>query len=124
MDSGQAIDIILSGIDAQGLQELCNQGIDFIYPDWGLTALGLAISCYKDESAATLLEHGANPNVFGEKGNPPLIEACLSRDARLVALLLLYGADPELKSPGGFNLRETPAINRAREFLENFRTGE
>ncbi len=124
MDSGTAIDIILDGMDECGLAELRKQGIDYIYPDWGLTALGLAVAYGKEKSAAILLEHGANPNIFGEKGWPPLSDAYNSRHPALVALLLLHGADPDLHPPKGFSLRETLRIDGAQEFLDHLSGSE
>ncbi len=124
MDSGRAIDIILSGIDEEGLAELKAQGLNYIYPDWGRSALGLALAYDKEESAAALLEAGADPNAFGKGGVPPLVEAYLSNNARMLTLLLLCGADPNAKDEGAFSLRESFAIDGPRAFLEHFKGAE
>ncbi len=124
MDSGEAIDIILDGVDESGLAELCQQGLDYIYPDWGRTALGLAIAYDKGQSAAILLAAGANPNFFGDNGVPPLVEAYLCHHAALLTLLLLHGADPNAKAPGGFSLREQLDIDGPLDFLAHFTQGE
>ena len=50
--------------------------------------------------AIALLERGANPNVKDEGGWTPLMMASTCEKERTVALLLRYGADPNIQDPG------------------------
>jgi ankyrin repeat protein len=78
-----------------------------------LTPLMLAASYSSPELIATLLDAGANVNAKDIRGMTPLMLAAASenQDARVIALLLKRGADPDLKSEVG----ET-ALDWARKF--------
>lgn len=60
------------------------------------TPLELCITMSQYESVVGLLQLGADPNVFNSI--PPLHAAVSVRDPILTALLLAYGADPNLKA--------------------------
>ncbi len=93
MEESDIIDAILMPLDEESWGWIRDKGIDYIYPS-GMTALGLAVSYEREENVAFLLQKGANPNLVGEVGVPPLLDAYISRNPRLVVLLLMYGADP------------------------------
>jgi ankyrin repeat protein len=78
-----------------------------------LTPLMLAAPYSSPELIATLLDAGANVNAKDIRGMTPLMLAAASenQDARVIALLLKRGADPDIRSEAG----ET-ALDWARKF--------
>jgi uncharacterized protein len=63
--------------------------------------LGTAAFARGHESAAALLEAGADPNAPGEGGFTPLHTAAQNGDVELVRLLLAHGADPGVTAADG-----------------------
>jgi ankyrin repeat protein len=64
----------------------------------GATALLLAVDISED-MVRFLLDHGASVNVEDGEGSTPLRKAVLSKNVRMVQLLLLNGADPWHRIP-------------------------
>lgn len=96
MNEDAIVDAILQELNEETWKEIEQNGINHIYPS-GMTALGLAVYYYKEENAHFLLEKGADPNIFGDQANPPLLDAYISFCPRLFILLLMYGADPKIE---------------------------
>jgi uncharacterized protein len=63
--------------------------------------LGTAAFSRDRESAAVLLEAGADPNGRGEGGFTPLHSAAHADDVEMARLLLAHGADPALVTDDG-----------------------
>lgn len=78
MDESDIIDAILTPLDKESWQSILDRGIDYIYLS-GQTALGLAVTYEQEENVYFLLRQGANPNIVGEVGIPPLLDAYISR---------------------------------------------
>lgn len=80
-------------------------------PD-GFHPLGLAVFFGHPDTAAFLIEHGADVHApsSNDFGVTPLHSACAARDLATVRLLLERGADPNVPQPSGF----TP-LDAARE---------
>ena len=78
MDESDIIDAILMPLDEDGWNMIRDRGIDYVYPS-GQTALGLAVTYEQEENVYLLLQKGANPNIVGEVGIPPLLDAYISR---------------------------------------------
>ena len=91
----------------------------------GTTPLFRAVWKYQDESAADLLNRGADPNIrtgasarFPDR--TPLYEAVLQTDRSMVKLLLEHGADPDARTtnaekfPGRTPLFEAVLIGNRR----------
>jgi ankyrin repeat protein len=80
-------------------------------PD-GFHPLGLAVFFGHPETAALLVERGADVSARSRNdfGVTPLHSACAARDVASVRLLLERGADPNVEQPSGF----TP-LDAARE---------
>ncbi len=95
MEETYIIDDILGNLNDENWEEIRQNGINFIYPS-GMTALGLAVYYDREENVHFLLEKGADPNIYGEEANSPLMDAFYSFSPRLMILLLMYGADPAL----------------------------
>ncbi len=119
MDESDIIDAILTPLDEESWQSILDRGIDYIYPS-GQTALGLAVTYEQEENVHLLLQKGANPSIVGEVGIPPLLDAYISRNPRLVILLLMYGANPKSADAAGSinSLTEMLAIEGAADFLD------
>lgn len=66
-----------------------------------VTPLQSAIAAGEGETAAFLLEHGADPNVRQRGGFTPLHAAAQLGDADVVELLLRKGADPGVAADDG-----------------------
>ena len=99
MKESVVVDMILERLSPADLQIILDEGIDKIYPS-GRTALGIAIDYLVEESVYQLLKNGANPNVYGDEANPPIYDAFISYSPRILILLLMYGANPDLKRHG------------------------
>lgn len=82
-------------------EELLAQGADVnVIADHGSTALGEQIYSYRDYDVALcwlqfLLEHGADPNIFGYDGMLPLHWA-VHMAPKVTQYLLEHGADPNI----------------------------
>ncbi|MBQ5665468.1 MAG: hypothetical protein IIV41_06335, partial [Akkermansia sp.] len=62
----------------------------------------------------------ANPNIVGEVGIPPLLDAYISRNPRLVILLLMYGANPEATDSEGSisSVAKMLSVEGSSDFLD------
>ena len=119
MDESDIIDAILMPLDADGWNMIRDRGIDYVYPS-GQTALGLAVTYEQEENVYLLLQKGANPNIVGEVGIPPLLDAYISRNPRLVILLLMYGANPEATDSEGSisSVAKMLSVEGSSDFLD------
>lgn len=119
MDESDIIDTILMPLDEEGWNMILDRGIDYVYPS-GRTALGLAVTYEQEENVYLLLQKGANPNIVGEVGIPPLLDAYISRNPRLVVLLLMYGANPGATDSEGriFSVANMLSIEGSTDFLD------
>lgn len=100
IDESTVADMMLGVLTDADISLIKENGINYIYPS-GMTALGLAVLYFSEENALLLLQNGADPNVFGEDADPPLYDAYISHMPRMLILLLMYGANPELKGDEG-----------------------
>jgi len=66
-----------------------------------VTPLQSAVAAREEETAALLVERGANPNARHEGGFTPLHAAAQHGDEPVVALLLAHGADPTIAADDG-----------------------
>jgi ankyrin repeat protein len=102
--------------DSARLRELLSQGIpvDARGSD-GLTALSAAVGYDRADAVRILLEHGADPNVFGQHGTP-LHVAAEGGHSAMVELMLEHGADvaARLSEVGGVMDGATPLHSAAR----------
>lgn len=119
MDESDIIDAILMPLDEDGWNMIHDRGIDYVYPS-GQTALGLAVTYEQEENVYLLLQKGANPNIVGEVGIPPLLDAYISRNPRLVILLLMYGANPEATDSEGSisSVAKMLSVEGSSDFLD------
>ncbi len=91
--------------DLDEMERLVKSGFDVNrYDDMSFTPLHAAIVARQLEAAKWLLDHNADVNANEEEkiGETPLCEAVKCDSPELVALLLDYGADPDL--PGWMGL--------------------
>lgn len=77
--------------------------IDFVDPESGETALGLAVERLHEDIAADLIKAGANVNAISRAGHSPLLLASNHGDRGLdmLDLLLKAGANPNLATTSG-----------------------
>jgi ankyrin repeat protein len=70
----------------------------------GDSALSVAVSGGEIEIVELLLDHGAKIDVRCAGGQTPIVSACMSGDAPMVAMLLLRGADTSIQDDDGSSL--------------------
>lgn len=99
----------------QDIDRLIDDGHDVNAPVAGQTPLTWAITFRKVESVRLLLQHGADPNLAGADGKPPLASPFLSYSdppcREILDLMLAAGADPNVhgvfgKTPLHFAVQE------------------
>lgn len=67
-----------------------------------------------------LIEKGANVNVFDEYGICPLLAAVWESHAETAEVLLKNGANKNVKSPEGKNLKEEASNDKIRALLDKY----
>lgn len=91
--------------DAEKVRKLLKKKLDvnFVDPESGETALGIAADRLHDDIAADLIKAGANLNVVSKVGHTPLLLAANhgEKGLDLLDLLLKAGADPNLTAQSG-----------------------
>ncbi len=90
--------------DNTKLDSYLRKGVDInTIDDYGDTLLMNAVDGKQYNTAAHLLEKGANPDLRGLEKKPPLVDAASrSGDTRFIEMLLEYGADVNITDEYGY----------------------
>ncbi len=92
-------------------------GADINATDNDRTALMFAVENLNHETAETLLDKGANPNLVNDNGDTALMLAADRNDPKLVRLLLSHGAKTDIVDNYGKTARSYAEIDKATSVL-------
>ena len=103
----QVIELVVSAFNPEFLRVALKHDFDpdyVPYTPMNETLLFRAILTHAITNAGNLLEAGADINHVNANGTTPLILSQHMRYYEMIVLLLSRGADPHIKTPGGYDL--------------------
>ncbi|WP_407428031.1 ankyrin repeat domain-containing protein [Arcticibacter sp.] len=110
--------------DTAKIRELVSKGmeVDYQEPRFGNTLLMLAVINSGFESASTMLQLGADPNLKDSyRGTTAMIDAAANDDPNYIKLLLTHGGDPNAKETApvkGKDMARETALNKAISYKD------